>query len=168
VHRCKFHLRRRRWRRLRLCDRRCRNRFRFRDLRDWGWGWGWHWLDLMRRSRRSRLDLGRRWNWGSWLNLRWRRNWGRNVPLSSLTRKPVFGITPSGKLSSTHTHVDGGGPFPERSFPFRISFLLGNSWREDILIMLDEIDEEHSWVTILHRYTSLELRTENSWPQPSV
>ena len=90
------------------------------------------------------------WEWWRWRhrrNRRWNGWW--NTPLGALDGKPVPGFGSGREPSSAHTHVDGGSPFPEGHLAFCIRFLFGNSRREDVFVVIDEIDEEHRWVAIL-------------------
>lgn len=75
--------------------------------------------------------------------------------------KPVPGFGSCREPSSAHTHIDGGSTFPEGRLAFCIRLLFGNRGREDIFVVIDEIDEEHRWVAILNRDARLDPRAEN-------
>jgi hypothetical protein len=93
----------------------------------------------------GRLCHLRGWRHGRsrWWNRR------RNISLCSLVGKPVSSFGSCGEPSSAHTHVDRGSTLAEGHLAFRIGFLSGNRWREDVCVMIDEIHEEHCWVTTL-------------------
>ena len=77
------------------------------------------------------------------------RNGWCNISLRTLASKPIPGFISRGEPCPAHTHVDRSSPFPEGHLAFCIHFLFGNRRREDVCVMIDEIDDEHCRVAIL-------------------
>lgn len=88
------------------------------------------------------LDLCRRrctcFNFG-----RHRRHRRRNASIRALCGEPFTGVGAYGETGTRHTQVDRGGAFANRQFALGFAFLLRDGDGNEVLVVLDEVDEEH-------------------------
>ena len=63
--------------------------------------------------------------------------------MSHLCSVKFLEISSGGDPASAHTHIDGTSASANGNFTFRLAFLFGDGWREDLIVFLDQVDEEN-------------------------
>jgi hypothetical protein len=60
-----------------------------------------------------------------------------------LSSEELLGVSTDGDSTSAQAHIDGGSTFANRNLALRFTLLAGDSRRENRIVIIQQIDEQH-------------------------